>query len=47
MPKSSGIGNFIVGEEFLVATNSREKVNGNTLTDNDESFDIIISNNIG
>jgi hypothetical protein len=47
MPKSSGIGNFIVGEEFLVATNSREKVNGNTLTDDDESFDIIISNNIG
>ena len=46
MPEASGIGNFIIGEEFLV-TQEIEKTNpGTTEIDDDDSFGVVISHNI-
>lgn len=45
-PEKSGIGNFIVGEEFLVAEQKNTSKTRTSQTDDDESFGIIISHNI-
>jgi len=46
MPQKSGIGNLIIGEEFLVMQQKIENSKGSSNIDDDEAFGIIISHNI-
>jgi hypothetical protein len=46
MPEKSGIGNFIIGEEFLVTQEIEKKNSGTTEIDDDDNFGVVISHNI-
>ena len=46
LPQPSGIGNFIVGEEFLVTGNPAEEEKQQEDTGEDDTFGLIISHNI-